>query len=87
MVDRYCRLRHWHRCYWLVADPTLGRLRSWGELLLAAVPAAGGTISASRQVLYNNLFTSLRSAGLLAKLDRLGIFAAENTCGSTTVGE
>jgi hypothetical protein len=45
----------------------------------AAVTAAGGTISASRQVLYNNLFTSLRSAGLLAKLDRLGIFAAENT--------
>src|SRR5215475_13378729 len=45
----------------------------------AAVTAEGGTISASRQVLYNDLFTSLRSAGLLAKLDRLGIFAAENT--------
>jgi hypothetical protein len=44
----------------------------------AAVAAAGGTISPARQVLYNQLFSSLQSAGLLSKLDRLGMLAAEN---------
>jgi hypothetical protein len=43
-----------------------------------AVTAAGGTVSAPRQVLYNNLFNSLSSTGVLPKLLRLGILAAEN---------
>jgi len=45
----------------------------------AAVVAAGGTISPARQILYNNLFVSLRSAGVLALLDRLWLLAAENS--------
>lgn len=44
----------------------------------SAVAAAGGTISAGRQTLYTNMFNSLVSVGLLTKLERLGILAAEN---------
>lgn len=45
----------------------------------SAVIANGGTISAGRQTLYTNLFNSLASAGLVAKIGRLGIMAAENS--------
>jgi hypothetical protein len=44
----------------------------------SAVTAAGGTVSAPRQTLYNNLFASLVSTGVMPKLLRLGILAAEN---------
>lgn len=45
----------------------------------AAVVAAGGTVSAGRRTLYNNLFAGLRSDGNLSKIYRLQIYAAENT--------
>lgn len=43
-----------------------------------AVAGAGGSVSAGRRTLYTNLFNSLASAGLMSKIQRLGIFAAEN---------
>lgn len=43
-----------------------------------AILALGGQVSAARQVLYNNLFISLRTAGALPFLSRLGVMAAED---------
>lgn len=45
----------------------------------AAVVAAGGTVSAGRLTLVTNLIAGLKSDGVWPKLDRLWIFAAENT--------
>lgn len=50
----------------------------------AAVVAAGGTVSPGRQAIYNTLFSNLRGAGLLNVLDRLWLFAAENTQSALT---
>ncbi len=44
-----------------------------------AVVTAGGTVSAGRQTVVDNLITGLKSDGIWTKLDRLWIFAAENT--------
>lgn len=45
---------------------------------VAAVVAAGGTVSGAREILVNNLITGLKSDGIWTKLDRLWILAAEN---------
>jgi hypothetical protein len=44
-----------------------------------AVVAAGGTVSDPRKVLVDTLIRGLKTDGVWAKLDRLWIFAAENT--------
>lgn len=49
-----------------------------------AVIANGGTVSASRKILVNNLAVGLRGAGLLSKLDRLWLLAAENSQSALT---
>jgi hypothetical protein len=46
---------------------------------VAAVQAAGGTVSAGQQTNVNTLITGLKSAGLFTTLDRLWLFASENT--------
>ena len=79
MVDRYCRLRHWHRCYWLVADPSLGRLRSWGELLLRCRNGCGRHDLGQPAGALQRPVHQPALGWPAAKLDRLGIFAAENT--------
>lgn len=44
-----------------------------------AVVAAGGTVSGARKTLVDQLIVGLKTDGIWAKLDRLWIFAAENT--------
>jgi hypothetical protein len=46
---------------------------------VSAVVTAGGTVSSPRQTLVNDLIVGLKADGVWAKLDRLWIFAAENT--------
>src|SRR5262245_4406995 len=43
-----------------------------------AVVTNGGTVSAGRQTTVNTLITTLKSAGIWTKLDRLWLWAAEN---------
>jgi len=45
----------------------------------AAVVAAGGTVSAGRKTVVDTLITGLKTDGIWAKLDRLWLFAAENS--------
>ncbi len=45
----------------------------------AAVVSAGGTASGTRKTLVDNLIVGLKSDGVWSKLDRLWLFAAENT--------
>jgi hypothetical protein len=49
-----------------------------------AVVANGGSVTAGRQQVVNNLIKSLKGNGVWAKLDRLFIFAAENTASALT---
>lgn len=49
-----------------------------------AVIANGGTVSAARKTLVNNLVVGLRADGLLSKLDRLWLLAAENSQSALT---
>jgi hypothetical protein len=49
------------------------------EAWVAAVVAAGGTVSAGRKTLIDNLIVGLKADGIWTKLDRLWVFAAENT--------
>ncbi len=51
---------------------------------VAAVIANGGSVSAARQILVNNLIVGLRTDGIFSKLDRLWLFAAENTASALT---
>lgn len=44
-----------------------------------AVVAAGGTVSTGRKTVVDNLIVGLKADGIWTKLDRLWIFAAENT--------
>lgn len=44
-----------------------------------AVVGDGGSVSAGRRTLVNDLISGLRTDSLISKLDRLWIFAAENT--------
>lgn len=60
------------------ATPVLYVSGSPASTFFSAVTAAGGTVSAPRQAIYTTLFNSLTSAGLMTKIQRLGIFAAEN---------
>jgi hypothetical protein len=46
---------------------------------IAAVEGAGGSVSTPRRTVVNNLIVGLKSASLFTKLDRLWLFAAENT--------
>jgi hypothetical protein len=48
-----------------------------------AVVTAGGSVSAGRLTLVSNLIVSLKSAGVWTKLDRLWLFAGENTQSAT----
>lgn len=45
---------------------------------VAAVVAAGGTVSGDREILVDNLVSCLKSSGVWVLLDRLWIFAADN---------
>lgn len=49
----------------------------------SAVVTAGGTVSDTRLGLVSDLIGSLKTAGVWAKLDRLWLFAAENTQSAT----
>jgi hypothetical protein len=49
-----------------------------------AVIANGGTVSAGRQTLVDNLIVGLKADGVWAKLERLWLFAAENTQSALT---
>jgi hypothetical protein len=63
-------------------DPTTGenaKTTAWAS----AVVTAGGSVSAGRRTLINNLFNSLDSNSLTSKLDRLWLFAGENTQSAT----
>jgi hypothetical protein len=51
---------------------------------VAAVVAAGGTVSSARKVLINNLIVGLKADGVWTKLDRLWILAAENEASALT---
>ncbi len=46
---------------------------------VAAVVGDGGTVSAGRETLVNDLITGLKADGVWSKLDRLWLFAAENS--------
>lgn len=46
---------------------------------IAAVVGAGGTVSSGRQVVVNDLIVGLKADGIWTKLDRLWLFAAENS--------
>lgn len=46
---------------------------------IAAVVTAGGTVSSPRQLLVDALIIDLKADGIWSKLDRLWIFAAENS--------
>lgn len=48
-------------------------------LWVAGVVSAGGTVSAGRRIDVNTLIAGLKGDGVWAKLDRLWLFAAENT--------
>ncbi len=45
----------------------------------AAVVSAGGTVSGARKILVNSLIAGLQSDSVWTKLDRIWLFAAENT--------
>ncbi len=49
-----------------------------------AVYANGGTVSAVRRLIVDTLVTNLKSDGIFAKLDRLWLFAADNTASALT---
>ncbi len=51
---------------------------------IAAVAADGATVSTARQILVNNLIVGLKVDGVFAKLDRLWLFAGENTVSALT---
>jgi hypothetical protein len=55
---------------WPAANP----VTAW----VAAVVAAGGTVSGGRQTLVGSLISGLQTDGIWAKLDRIWVFAAEN---------
>ena len=46
---------------------------------ISAVTTAGGSVSSGRQTTVNNLIVGLKSDGVWTKLDRLWLFAGENT--------
>ncbi len=51
---------------------------------VAQVVANGGSVSAGRQATVNNLIVSIKAASVWTKLDRLWIYAAENTPSALT---
>ncbi len=51
---------------------------------IAAVAADGATVSTARQILVNNLIVGLKVDGVFTKLDRLWLFAGENTVSALT---
>lgn len=58
--------------------PPSGGLDQATQLWIIAVGNAGGTVSAERQILVNDLIVGLKADGIWTKLDRLWLFAAEN---------
>jgi hypothetical protein len=56
-----------------------GAIASEVDAWEAAVVAAGGTVSSGRKTLVGTLIAGLKTDGIWAKLDRLWLFAAENT--------
>jgi hypothetical protein len=51
---------------------------------ISAVVAAGGSVSAPRQTIVNNLIVGLKADGIFTKLDRLWLHAAENSQSALT---
>jgi hypothetical protein len=51
---------------------------------VAAVVSNGGTVSGGRQIAVNDLIVGLKADGIWTKLDRLWLFAAENTASALT---
>lgn len=64
-----------HRRQLLGAAPLSPEVRAWS----ASVAAAGGGVSSARRKLVNGLIQTLKSAGVWNALDRLWLFAAENS--------
>lgn len=68
-------------CLGSVAPPALDAATvAW----IAAVVTNGGSVSSSRQSLVNTLIVGLKNDGLFSKLDRLWLFAGENTASALT---
>jgi hypothetical protein len=63
----------------LLLKPTAVALDPATTAWVSAVVASGGTVSGARQTVVNNLIVGLKADGIWTKLDRLWIFAAENT--------
>jgi hypothetical protein len=49
-----------------------------------AVATNGGSVSAGRKIIVNNLISSLKTAGIWTKLDRLWLYASENSASALT---
>jgi hypothetical protein len=69
----YSRISTYLTAVWSVSG-----LDSATQAWVAAVAAAGGYVSAARQVQIDNFIGGLKSDGIWSKLDRLWLFAAEN---------
>jgi hypothetical protein len=63
----------------LAGTPPSGTYDAATTAWINAVVAAGGTVSAGRKAVVDTLITGLKTDGIWAKLDRLWIFAAENS--------
>lgn len=63
----------------ILSSPASSVLDSATTAWVAAVVAAGGTVSVGRKTVVNNLITGLKADGTWVKLDRLWLFAAENS--------
>ena len=63
----------------LLLKPTAVVLDPATTAWVGAVVASGGTVSGARQTLVNTLIVGLKADGIWTKLDRLWIFAAENS--------
>lgn len=63
----------------ILSSPASSVLDGATTAWVAAVVAAGGTVSVGRKTVVNNLITGLKADGTWVKLDRLWLFAAENS--------
>jgi hypothetical protein len=63
---------------WYWPKPSSGGLDSATAAWIAAVVAAGGTVSGTQQTRVNNLVVALKSASLFTRCKRLWLFGQEN---------
>jgi hypothetical protein len=68
----------------ILSKPASAALDPATTAWVSAVVTAGGTVSGARQTVVNNLIVGLKADGVWTKLDRLWIFAAENSFSALT---